>query len=533
MYVTKGKISAQSDSPECFALISKWIEECDSEHLRCVTPGAGRPPTRLLEIFGQDDLSIRLVRPVRDVVRYIALSYCWGQGDQIPPKLCRKNRNKYKSGVTVASLPRTFQDAIYIAKRLNCQYIWIDCLCIVQDSNRDKRVEVAAMKQVYQNSFLTIAAADAESCHSGICNPRTNHDVHRTKIVWENTQSHSQNAVYLKVEPGLALHDLPDFETLYAEHQSGLLSRRAWTLQERILSPRVLHYTDRQLVWECCSKTCWEGRLDEEENHFRRSRHNAITIATKAIPAALRDHAVKKKSIYTMWYHLLIEYSKRQMTFDSDKILAISGISDLMAERLNSGFRYGIWENDLHRGSMWCAYRDDQITSGVTSFSFPTWSWAKVRGEVGFQWLGSDKHGNETLSMPNTSTTNIYFLDRKFKALKIDGLCHITQIDSANIKRSTAESWPINFGDRNHEGGVLFCDNVDDLPRSFPSAVLLCVEIGCWEQRFYGVDKIIVAGLVLKEIARKTYQRVGVFRYPQSATNALKEGWERDCVIVE
>lgn len=52
-----------------------------------------------------------------------------------------------KEGIAVSFLPKTFQDAIKITQRLRIKYLWIDCLCIIQDDPNDWGKEASAMSQ--------------------------------------------------------------------------------------------------------------------------------------------------------------------------------------------------------------------------------------------------------------------------------------------------------------------------------------------------------------------------------------------------
>jgi hypothetical protein len=64
-------------------------------------------------------------------------------------------------------LPATIIDAIRLAQTLSISYLWIDSLCIVQNSEEDKVREIATMDRVYKNSWVTISAARASTCLDG------------------------------------------------------------------------------------------------------------------------------------------------------------------------------------------------------------------------------------------------------------------------------------------------------------------------------------------------------------------------------
>lgn len=112
---------------------------------------------------------VRLVhsRPGQ-VGRYVALSYCWGP--TLPVLTTTANLQAHQDGIDFAALPKTLQDAITMARYLGFQYIWIDCLCIIQDQKKDWSREAASMATIYSNAHLTVAAAGSAHCDGGMLN---------------------------------------------------------------------------------------------------------------------------------------------------------------------------------------------------------------------------------------------------------------------------------------------------------------------------------------------------------------------------
>jgi hypothetical protein len=102
--------------------------------------------------------------------RYAALSYCWGAS--LPSTTTTANLQAHESGISFDTLPRTLQDAILVVRWMGIEYIWIDCLCILQDSKTDWEHEAARMADVYPNAYLTITASRAEHCGEGFLGSR-------------------------------------------------------------------------------------------------------------------------------------------------------------------------------------------------------------------------------------------------------------------------------------------------------------------------------------------------------------------------
>lgn len=132
------------------------------QHTKCnVSPKRPEPyyPTRLVEILvpGKgEDLRLCLTREEVPTGPYMTLSHRWGAASFL--KLTLSKLPDLVKGFSIAELPQTFQDAIVVAQRLGCQYLWIDSLCIIQDSTEDWLHEAGLMGEVYANSHCNIAA---------------------------------------------------------------------------------------------------------------------------------------------------------------------------------------------------------------------------------------------------------------------------------------------------------------------------------------------------------------------------------------
>ena len=104
------------------------LSECGNNHTDCLSSGEGTQLTRLLEIE-RPGSTIRLVKDVASLPRYVALSYCSGVGGFLPPKL-------------LTETSKFMREAL--------QYIWVDSLCIMHDSDNDKSSELSKMKDIFE-----------------------------------------------------------------------------------------------------------------------------------------------------------------------------------------------------------------------------------------------------------------------------------------------------------------------------------------------------------------------------------------------
>src|SRR4051794_17090272 len=110
----------QSSSDLAYDRLYRWITDCN-EHQDCRAPSINsKLPTRVLDVLASE-VSIALHESGDQVGVYVALSHSWGKSQRLI--LTKANLEDLKRGIAVSSLPRTFQDAIKITRRLNIQYL--------------------------------------------------------------------------------------------------------------------------------------------------------------------------------------------------------------------------------------------------------------------------------------------------------------------------------------------------------------------------------------------------------------------------
>lgn len=334
-------------------------------------------PSRLLEISGSGRyLTARLINSKNRNDKYLALSYCWGQPDRHPPKLLSSNINELYAGIAVSSLPLTFRDAVEVVKELQLSHIWIDSLCIIQDDENDKLNEIGRMGEIFANSHLTIAGSDGKDSSSGLFHARIT--MSNVQLRWNDSATGKSHWVHLRAKR----FEYP-FTNEVERLTSGYLKKRAWSFQERILSPRVVHFTKTQLEWKCNCRSTFEYNEQPDFDDISEPTLNVpIRVGEKAKLARVLRSGASKHHIYDIWYRLLEQYSVLNMSFDGDKINAIKGIAEAMTEKLDDSLRFGIWENDVRQGLLW-SLRPTDGTVRTTNLPVPSWSWAKTHGRLG------------------------------------------------------------------------------------------------------------------------------------------------------
>ena len=227
------------ESGDLQRIVSTWLDDCNQLHKDCQNSNSTDPilPTRVLDIGATNgSCQLRLLKTHGLNGQYIALSHCWGLNRHIVTNL--DNLELHEQRIPYESLPKTFQDAVVITRSVGIRYIWIDSLCIVQDDIQDWKNEAAKMADVYRNAYCTIAAAGSRGDQEGIFVERPEQDICTLRYDAKNTDL---LITYIE-EDIFALQQLLHYSPL---------SQRAWCLQEKLLSPRIIHFTQSRAIWEC------------------------------------------------------------------------------------------------------------------------------------------------------------------------------------------------------------------------------------------------------------------------------------------
>jgi hypothetical protein len=237
-------LAARTDDDSCFNLVRVWIDCCTHGHPRCQRDSDLILPTRVIDV-GLGSRSTSLVESAGKKGPYVTLSHRWG--GTLPFKTTKANFGEYKREIPLARMPDTFRDAIILCRRLGIQYLWIDALCIIQDSREDWSQEAGKMASFYRNSLFTISALHAKSSYGGLFVER----LVQPNAVFRSPLAGNGNPKYMGVRLGM-----PTFDD---EMCGSSLASRGWVYQEKVLSTAILHYGATQMLWECRSRVMSES----------------------------------------------------------------------------------------------------------------------------------------------------------------------------------------------------------------------------------------------------------------------------------
>ncbi|KAF5008720.1 hypothetical protein FDECE_5028 [Fusarium decemcellulare] len=379
------RTSSRTDSSEAIDVIEEWMEICDNEedHPDCREEDLPELPTRVLDV--QD--GVRLVEGQGQRDLYMCLNHCWGSSQIITTtQATLKDRQR---GIAMEDLSNTFRDAVLLTRRLDIPYIWIDSLCIIQDDRRDWEIESAKMSSIYSHSFLTIAATHSRDGRGGLYTDTPDFKVSGT------TPAGEEYCLFFRerIDHHLEVTTAPDRSTDergyigYGTAARHPLLTRAWVYQERLLSPRIVHFGPYEVFYECLTDTrCECGGITNNGS----SDVNPASLGKLMYAEALYSwaegeewHVYAAYYMARVWRTMVCSYTALGITKPSDRLPAIGGLAKKMATSRKQTYVAGLWANSLSDDLIWTiAQSEGEKKPRQHPLAAPTWSWASVGTHV-------------------------------------------------------------------------------------------------------------------------------------------------------
>ncbi|EGR47979.1 uncharacterized protein TRIREDRAFT_108309 [Trichoderma reesei QM6a] len=261
------------------------------------------------------------------------------------------------SGSTVRLLPSGGRRG-----RIGLDYVWIDSLCIVQDDHQEWLKESKRMGSIYEQAETTIAASHTPGCWEGFLFPRCPPP---PSVEIPNFFSQcatdakvcdtSEIQVFATIRRETAANTFPEF---------GALNSRAWATQEWLLSRRIVFFTKGALIWSCKAIT----QRETGERCYSVSRN-------------------------TRWKNVVEQYSDRQLTFATDRLIALEGLRMELGKKIACEYAFGVWKESLPNQLLWQVTKRIEGTAILDPLKLPTWTWAHV--PCGVRYLTIDRAKNQ------------------------------------------------------------------------------------------------------------------------------------------
>jgi len=367
-------------------------------------------PTRMIDVGHIGDSSICLVEgnDCAGGTLYIALSHCWGNSQ--PLQLTQSTATRLRAGVVLTELPKTFQDAILVTRKMRIRYLWIDSLyvvpgqvictspltryrCIIQDDPQDWHREAACMQDVYSRAICCIAATAAKNGDIGLFFDRDPQGLMPLEVDTSKARIYGG-----KTDEPLMTYDIhSELLTPANSIDNAPLNQRAWVAQERYLSTGVIHFTRELLFWECRESVTSEqdpdGRFIERSSMWRGD--SAVHELKSKIydfksqlanvsggPASVDWRKILSR-LHQEWCHFRNEYSGLKLTKEEDIFVALNGIAQAVAEVTNDTLIAGLWKDRMIEDLCWRRLTRDFVhpinaPPKPSTWRAPTWSWASI-----------------------------------------------------------------------------------------------------------------------------------------------------------
>ncbi|KAF2833836.1 HET-domain-containing protein [Ophiobolus disseminans] len=323
----------------------RWLEECQKRHPKCrtMTDRNTIAANRMLEVrkTNQGQLLVKLVTPsgldLYSMV-YVVLSHVWGNV-AIDCKTTKRNLTQYTNiGISWDQLPRTFQEAVQVTAALDIRYLWIDSLCIVQDDEQDWQREAGKMASIFRRAALTLSASNA---------PNSSEGSSLSSLLSPAVQFPPPEGLF----PRFAVRSRIQDVNPKAAMCQGPATTRAWILQEKVLSQRVLHTTDTQMVWQCATLTESEDGMVYRDEHVNHKDSAPWGLLDSHSSSAWHPKSDIRQ--YKCWWEWVRSYTSRRLTYPSDQYAAFVGLVRLFQEMSGNEPLVGLWREDLHVHLAW------------------------------------------------------------------------------------------------------------------------------------------------------------------------------------
>ncbi|KAH7073195.1 heterokaryon incompatibility protein-domain-containing protein [Paraphoma chrysanthemicola] len=367
--------------------IKSWLQGCLSSHNTCrswcSSIGSRRKlPTRVLELV---PWGVKLQCNVGNVAdfNYVTLSHIWGNDTSQQLRLVKSRFDEFIRSIPTDELPAIFREAIRITRTIGYKYLWIDSLCIIQDSESDWLNEASNMAAVYNNAVCCIAF---------LFPPSTGFDRTRADPRGKSPCIMRKATTYgfgLSVHPKSTLMS----SAMWVQPEGWPWSSRAWTYQEYLLSPRTIFYGHENLMWEC-AEGFKDELLDDSSLHFTRpeSSFGKALLASLMPTMTVRqpnDLVPQAPPWLKSWWALVKRYKSRSLSQLGDSTIAFSAVAEAFQAITGETYLAGAWKESLPFCLLWKRCADDRqgpfndedererfrVEARLLSSLAPSWSW--------------------------------------------------------------------------------------------------------------------------------------------------------------
>jgi hypothetical protein len=377
-------------------------------------------PTRLIYI--PENVSNGCIRLVPDTTslppntRYTSLTHCWGKIEPQCLTTIKSIKIYSTAGIPWATIPQTFRDALQYTRRLGLEYIWIDSICVIQKNERDWEQESTRMFDYYSNAYVTLGSIFGADGTAGFFSER--HIQASTLYLFDIIFKGVKLGVYARrsVNEELKLYQRDSMPGIELDSSPFPLLTRAWTFQERLVSPRLLLFTQYELFPECYAGRSFHNSQESDFPWDMLKRQYKLLLSEERYPDRPGDRD---------WGFLVGSFTALRITVVTDKLPAFAAVAQqylshkILAYPPEEEYLCGLRKSHLHYDLHWSAPErsiDDDKAPFIRGSTYlaPSWSWASV---------------------PRPVTYPSYFIQRRHSTIVLEG-DHLTFTKAGRFGRA-------------------------------------------------------------------------------------------------
>jgi hypothetical protein len=236
--------------------------------------------------------------------------------------------------------------------------------------------ECREIAHVYKNGYCNIAALEATDSGGG-CFSKRDPSLLKLIIIQSHWKGCRNGIWHWKFHRHL--------RHMYGAIDNSPVHRRGWVLQERLLSPRNLHFGEHMIYWECRHSIASENSIPREPNSGRR----LIFQGESNIDMIAQDGYLKK------WSSIVESFTSASLSYNTDKLVAISALAKEMQKifdcgtKLDCNYLAGLWLAHLAQQLLWFS-ADPSLARRLHNGAL-TWLWASLDGPVRYRRWSKEK----------------------------------------------------------------------------------------------------------------------------------------------